>query len=53
MFNLKKRRVIGDNLTVFQYMKECQKAEDMDLFSKTPKDKTRISGWKLKRVIQT
>ena len=49
MFSLTKRRLRGDMITVFQYLKGCRREEGIDLFSIAPEGRTRTNGWKLVR----
>ena len=49
MFSLTKRRLRGDMIAVFQYLKSCHREEGIDLFSIVPEVRTRTNGWKLVR----
>ena len=41
-----KKRLRGDMIALFQYLKSCQKEEGIDLFSIAPESRTRTNGWK-------
>ena len=47
MCSLTKRRVRGDMIAVFQYLRGCPKEEGVKLFPKAPEGRTRSNGWKL------
>ena len=50
MFSLEKRRLKGDMITVFKYLKGCHTEEGQDLFSIIPECRTRNNGLKLKEA---
>ena len=50
MFSLTKKRLRGDMIAVFQYLKGCHKEEGIDVFSIVLEGRTRTNGWKLVRV---
>ena len=43
------RRLRGDMIAVFQYLKGCHREEGIDLFSIAPEGRTRTNGWKIVR----
>ena len=45
MFSLTKRRLRGDMIAAFQYLKGCHREKGTDLFSIAPEGRTRTSGW--------
>jgi len=47
MFSLEKRRLQGDLITAFQYLKEAYKKAGEGLFTRTCSDRTRGNGFKL------
>lgn len=47
MFSLKKSKLRGDMVAVFQYMKGYHREDAIDLFSPAPEGKTRSNGWNL------
>ena len=47
MFSLMKRKLRGDRIAVFQYLKGCQRERGINLFSIVPEGRTRTNGWKL------
>ena len=49
MFSLRKRRLRGDMIAVFQDLKGCHREEGIDLFSMAPEGRTRTKGWKVIR----
>uniref|UniRef100_A0A2D4HDB1 Uncharacterized protein n=1 Tax=Micrurus lemniscatus lemniscatus TaxID=129467 RepID=A0A2D4HDB1_MICLE len=49
MASLKKRRIRGDMIAVFQYLKGCHKEEGANLISKTPEGRTRNNACKIRR----
>ena len=48
MFSLKKRRLRGDLIAAFQYLKGAYKQEGSQLFTRVDNSRTRGSGFKLK-----
>ena len=49
MFSLEKRRLRGDMISLFKYLKGCHTEEGQDLFSIVPECRTCNSGSKLKK----
>ena len=49
MFSLEKRRLWGDLIVAFQYLKGAYKQEVEQLFTKVDNDRTRGSGLKLRQ----
>ena len=49
MFSLMKRRLRGDMIAVFQYLKGCHREEGINLLSIASEGRTRSNGWKLIR----
>jgi len=47
LFSLEKRRLQGDLVTAFQYLKEAYKKAGYNLFSRACCDRTRGNGFKL------
>ena len=50
MISLKKRRLRGDMIALFKYLKGCHTKEGQDMFSIIPKCRTRNKGLKLKEA---
>jgi len=48
LFSLEKRRLQGDFIEAFQYLKAAYRKEEKNLFSKACCDRTRSNGFKLK-----
>ena len=51
LFSLEKRRLWGDNITTFQYLKGAYKQERNRLFTLSDSNRTRRNGFKLKQEI--
>ena len=49
LFSLEKRRLQGDLIVAFQYLKEAYKQEGECLFMRMDGDRTRGSGFKLRQ----
>uniref|UniRef100_K7F118 Reverse transcriptase domain-containing protein n=1 Tax=Pelodiscus sinensis TaxID=13735 RepID=K7F118_PELSI len=49
LFNLKKRRLRGDMIAVFRYLKGCHKEEGENLFILASEDRTRSNGLNLQQ----
>ena len=50
MFSLEKRRLRGDMIALFKYLKGCHTEEGQDLFSILPECRTRDNGLKLQEA---
>ena len=50
MFSLEKRKLRGDMIAYFKYLKDCHTEEGQDLFSIIPECRTRDNGLKLKEA---
>ena len=50
MFSLEKRRLSGDMIALFKYLKGCHTEEGQDLFSILPECRTRNNGFKLQEA---
>ena len=48
MFSLERRRLWGDFIAAFQYLKGAYKQEGSQLFTRVDNDRTRGNGFKLK-----
>ena len=48
MFSLEKRRLQGDLIAAFQYLKEAYKQEGSQVFERVDNNRTRGNGFKLK-----
>ena len=49
MFSLEKRRLRGDLIAAFQYLKEAYKQEGSQLFTRVDNGRTRGNGFQLKK----
>ena len=50
MFSLERRRLKGDMISPFKYLKGCHTKEGQDLFSMLPECRTRNHGLKLQEA---
>ena len=50
MFSLQKRRLRGDMIALFKYLKGCHTEEGQDLFSILPECRARNNGLKLQEA---
>ena len=50
MFSLEKRKLRGDMIALFKYLKGCHTEEGQDLFSILPECRTRNNGLKLQEA---
>ncbi|PKU42044.1 hypothetical protein llap_7644 [Limosa lapponica baueri] len=48
LFSLEKRRLLGDLITAFQYLKEAYRKDGEGLFVREHSDRMRYNGFKLK-----
>jgi len=48
LFSLEKKRIQGDHIVAFQYLKETYKQEEEKLFTRDNSDRTRGNGFKLR-----